>query len=126
MKRLILSLALLAALAGLGAWNTGRIDDSCQRTCALLRQAQERGESDDWTGAEALIRAAWAEWNERSTYLYTVLRHDYTDEIYTEFHELIELIEWGENPEYAAASSRLIAQLEHLSEAERLTLENLL
>ena len=93
MKRLILSLALLAALAGLGAWNTSRIDDSCQRTCALLRQAQERGESDDWTGAEALIRAAWAEWNQRSTYLYTVLRHDYTDEIYTEFHELIELIE---------------------------------
>ncbi|MBR1845942.1 MAG: DUF4363 family protein [Oscillospiraceae bacterium] len=126
MKRLILSFALLAALAGFGAWNTGRIDESCQRTCSLLRQAQERGESDDWAGAEALTRAAWAEWDGRSTYLYTVLCHDCTDEIYTEFHELMELIEWGENPEYAAASSRLIAQLEHLSEAERLNLENLL
>ena len=126
MKRLIVSLSLLALMIGLGCWNTARLNTTCGQVTALLEEAQTSGESGDWDHAEILTRSAWECWDDRSTYLYIVLRHDCTDEIYTGFRELLELIEWGETPEYAAASSRLIAQLEHLTEAERLTLENLL
>lgn len=126
MRRLVISLSLLALLAGAGVWNTALLRETCGSVTGLLQAAQDAGECGDWAEAEALTHSAWAHWDGRSTYLYVVLRHDYTDEVYTGFRELLELIEWGETPEYAAASSRLITLLEHMNEGERLTWENLL
>ena len=126
MKRLIISLTLLALLIGLGFWNTAQLNDTCSRVTALLEEAQASGEFGDWENAEARTRSAWQCWDEQSTYLYIVLPHDCTDEVYTDFHELLERIEWEDTSDYTAASSRLIALLEHLSQSAQLTLENLL
>ena len=66
------------------------------------------------------------QWLSHDAYLHVLLRHSETDEIYIDFREVAEFIQCEEAGEYSAANARLIAQLELLSEAEQLTLKNIL
>lgn len=126
MRRLVISLALLAALGGVGLWNSLALRSISQELLDTLAQAEAQAEAGNWAGAEALTRSAQERWESVSLYLYIVLRHDYTDEVNGSFASVLELIEWQETPEYAAGNGELMAQVEHFSEAEQLNWKNLL
>lgn len=126
MRRLTLSLLLLLLLTGIGIWNCGKLQDTSDHLNDLLVQAQAFAEAGDWARAEALTRTAQRDWEAASPYLYVMLRHDYTDEVNTTFQEVLALIQWQEAPEYASANQALVTQVTHFSEAEQLTLKNLL
>lgn len=126
MKRLVISLAILVVLAAGGLMSNCHLNTVSGRLSDMLNQAEAMGESGDWEGARQLTVEAQKYWEDSSFYLYTVLRHDYTDEVNTGFHEVLELIQWQASPEYAAANGELITQVRHLSEAEQFNLKNLL
>ncbi len=65
-------------------------------------------------------------WEDQEKYLYTVLRHSDTDEIFTSFREVGEFINCQEGGEYSAANARLIAQIELLYKMEQFNLKTLL
>lgn len=126
MKRLVISLLILLLLTTAGFSNTAHLNTITDTLSQLLEEAESAGESGDWERARETTQTAQEYWQRSAAYLYIVLRHDYTDDVNTGFSEVLELIEWEETPEYAAANGELIAQVEHLSEAEQLTLKNLL
>lgn len=128
MKRLYISVALIALLAagsGLHVWHltdfTGQLTD-------LLTQAQEQAERGDWEQAASLTRQAREFWTDQEDYLHITLRHADTDAIQLSMDETLAFLEGGEKQpaEYAAVNARLLGQLALLAEAELPALTNLL
>ena len=128
MRRLYLSvglIALMAALSGLHIWH---LNDLTGQLTAQLTQAQALAQREDWDGAARLTRQAKERWTGHEGYLHTTLRHTDIDAILISLDETLAFLEGGEKQpaEYAAANARLLAQLALLVEAEVPTLTNIL
>ncbi len=126
MKRAWIAGAILLAVLGCTLGHTCYINTFSRDLCLMLEEAEANAEAGDWEKAGSLTRTALERWEDRDTYLHTTLRHDETDEIYTGFREVTEFLQCREAGEYSAANARLIASLELMAEAERLTIKNIL
>lgn len=128
MKRLYVSIGLIvlmAALSGLHIWHLERF--SGQLT-ALLIEAQEQVERENWEEAARLTHQAKDRWMDHEGYLHLTLRHADTDAVQISMDEALAFLEGGERQpsEYAAVNARLLTQLGLLVEAEWPTITNLL
>ena len=128
MRRLYLSvglIALMAALSGLHVWH---LNDLTGQLTAQLTQAQALAQREDWDGAALLTRQAKERWTGHEGYLHTTLRHTDIDAVLISMDEALAFLEGNEkqSAEYAAVNARLLTQLGLLVEAELPTLTNLL
>ena len=128
MRRLYLSvglIALMAALSGLHIWH---LNDLTGQLTAQLTQAQALAQREDWDGAARLTRQAKERWTGHEGYLHTTLRHTDIDAILISLDEALAFLEGAEKQpaEYAAVNARLLTQLGLLVEAELPTLTNIL
>ena len=126
MKRIIIAAAILLITFAATLGHSFYISSFTEDLTALLEAAEAQAEKEDWLAAGDLTQAAREKWEDSGTYLHILLRHSETDSVYTGFREVAEFIQCEEGGEYSAANARLIAELELLSEAEQLTLKNIL
>lgn len=126
MKRVWFALAILATILAATICHSFYLGHFTRDLTALLETAEAEAEAGNWDSALKLTQTARDKWDARDSYLHITLRHDVTDSIYTNFREVTELLHCQEGGEYSAANARLIAGLELLSEAEQLTLQNVL
>ena len=126
MKRLWIAVLLLAALLGATLANAWYLGHLTGELTTALEEAEKLAEGGDWTGAQAATEDAFQRWNSHEIYLHILLRHADTDQIYAGFQEALEYLDCREAGEYSAANARLMLRLGLLSEAERLTLKNVL
>lgn len=126
MKRSVAAICILLGLLA-GTWAHSRyIDRFTGSLISLLEEAQVYAEDSAWGRTAELTQIAFYKWQGHEAYLHILLRHSETDEVYVAFREVAGLLENREIGEYAAANARLITQLELLSEAEQLSLKNVL
>lgn len=128
MKRLYLSIGLIALLAVLSGVHTWQLDRVIGQLTDQLTQAQELVGREDWEGATRLTHQAKERWMECEGYLHITLRHADTDAIQVSLDEALAFLEGSEHQpaEYASVNARLLTQLRLLVEAELPTLSNLL
>lgn len=128
MKRLYVSIGLIALMAALSGLHIWRLTAFTGQISGLLTRAQALAEEEDWEQAARLTHQARDRWSEEEGYLHLTLRHTDTDTIQLSMDEALAFLEGGEKQpaEYAAVNARLIGQLELLAEAELPTLTNLL
>ena len=128
MRRLYLSVGLIALMAALSALHVWHLNDLTGQLTAQLTQAQALAQREDWDGAARLTRQAKERWTGHEGYLHTTLRHTDIDAILISLDETLAFLEGSEKQpaEYAAANARLLAQLALLVEAEVPTLTNIL
>lgn len=128
MKRICVSLGLIAVLAVLCGVHTVYLGRFTGRLTGLLTQAQEQVEQGDWEAATRLTRQAKEQWAGHEGYLHIMLRHADTDAILVSIDEALAFLQGREHQpaEYAAVNARLITQLTLLLEAELPTVTNLL
>ena len=128
MKRLYVSLGLVALLAILCGAHTFYLGRFTGELTELLIQAQEQMERGDWEGAFQLTQQAKEQWVDNEGYLHITLRHADIDAILVSFDEALAFLQGSEHQpaEYAAVNARLITQLGLLLEAELPTITNLL
>lgn len=128
MKRLYVSLGLIALMAALSGLHIWRLSGLIEELTGLLAQAQEQVELENWEEAARLTRRAQDRWADQDGYLHFTLRHADTDAIQISMEEALAFLEGGEQQpaEYAAVNARLLTQLVLLAEAELPTLTNLL
>ena len=128
MKRLYVSVGLVALLAVLCGVHTIHLGQFTGQLTGVLTQAQERVDGGDWDDALQLTRQAKERWVEHEGYLHITLRHTDIDAILVSFDEALAFLQGDEHQpaEYAAVNARLITQLELLIEAELPTITNLL
>ena len=128
MKRLYVSVGLILLLAALSALHIWHLNGITGQLTALLTQAQEQVERENWEEAARLTRQAKDRWMDHERYLHVTLRHADTDAVQISMDEALAFLEGGEKQpaEYAAVNARLLTQLNLLVEAELPTLTNLL
>lgn len=126
MKRIIAAASILLLVFAATLCHSFYISSLTRELTSILEAAEVNAEKNDWAAAETLTQTARERWDSADAYLHILLRHSETDAIYTGFREVYEFIQCQEGGEYSAANARLIAQLELLSEAEQLTLKNIL
>lgn len=128
MKRLYVSLGLVALLALLCGLHIIHLSRFTGQLTQLLTQAQAQVDQEDWERATQLTRQARDRWMEHEGYLHTTLHHNDIDAILISFDEALAFLEGREQQpaEYAAVNARLITQIQLLLEAELPTLTNLL
>ena len=126
MKRVWIAVGLLLVILAGTLAHSFYISGFTEELIGLLEQAEEYAEAGDWAAASECSRKAHQLWDGKETYLHLLLRHQDTDEIYLSFCEVEEFLECEEGGEYSAANAKLIAGLELLTEAEQLTLKNIL
>lgn len=126
MRRLWVSLALLAALAVLGHWNEGQIEALCADLTTLVEDSAAAADAGDWRQAEALSHEAETLWRQRTPTLHMVLRHDVINGVTSGLEEAHALARWQEGAEFAASCARVLHSLRALAESEHLSPGNLL
>ena len=128
MKRLYVSLGLIALLAALSGVHTLYLSRFTDELTGLLSQAQEQVERGDWESAIQVTRQAQKQWLDNEGYLHITLRHADIDAILVSFDEALAFLQGSERQpaEYAAVNSRLLTQLALLLEAELPTITTLL
>lgn len=126
MKRVLIAAVILLTTLAVMLCHSFYISSFTKDLTTLLEAAEVRAEENDWKTAQELTHSAQEKWKAKDVYLHILLRHNETDTIYTCFREVAEFIQCQEGGEYSAANARLIAELELLSEAEQLTLKNIL
>lgn len=127
MKRLWISvgiIALLAVLATCHVWKLDRYTTHLERQLELVQNHLHR---EDWEDAAPLLQSVYAQWENNAFYLHTTLRHEDIDNIRTSFREAMSFTESRQDAsECASIIERLRNQLELLIEAELPTIKNLL
>ena len=126
MKRLWIALALMGAILGGTLAHTYSLQSFTGALADALEKAQTLARDDQWEQAVSITEQSLQTWRERDVYLHVLLRHADTDQIYAGFQEVLALLSSQEYGEYAAANARLMTQISLLSEAEQLTLKNVL
>lgn len=126
MKRLYIAAGLLLLLLAASLTNAWYAQNITEDMGEQLRQAQTMAEREDWSGAEALTRQTYEEWQERHFYFHTLMRHSDTDQVLRAFRQVLEYLRLREPDQYNAANADLIAQLELLAEMEQATVVNVL
>lgn len=126
MKRIWISLSMLAVVFGLALVNSWYLDRLTEEMAHTLEQAQALAEEGDWAGGRQLTQDALDRWESAADYLYIVVRHSDSDEVAAGFQEVGQLLEWQEEAEYTSANARLIEELRLLADMEQFSLRNLL
>ena len=126
MKRVWISLAILAAILGSTLAHSHCLSTLTGQLTAQLSQAAAAADQGHWAQAAALTHSARQQWEKRDFYLYVMLRHGCLDEIRTSFTQAQAYLDHRTPWEYRASLAQLITQMELLSEAEQLTVQNIL
>lgn len=127
MKRLWISVGIIALLVGLAVWHIWKLDNFTTNLTRQLELTQNHLNRRDWDAAVLLLCDAYNKWEEEAFFLHTTLRHTEIDAIRTSFREAMSFTESRDDAsECAALVGRLRNQLELLLEAELPTVKNLL
>lgn len=126
MKRLWISVVLLAALLTGSLLNARYADQLTSEMQNQLLQAQNMAEQGNWEDARSLTQQVYDRWQSLHFYLHSTMRHSDTDQILRGFRSVLEYLELKEPDQYNAANEDLVTQLELLSEMEQPSVVNVL
>ena len=126
MRGILPPLALLGALLAFALWNGGRIAGDTARWQSQLEQAEALAQSEDWTGASAVLAESHRDWSRRQTYLHIVSQHSAADEAEILYRRCQAFVAVQELSEFRAETAALRQQLRLLAEMERFSLRNVL
>lgn len=126
MKRFWISVILLIALLVGSFINNIYVKHFCDELNVDLTQAEEYAKNRDWNMASDYIERALAKWESHERYLHILFLHADIDNIFVDFHALLQLAtEQESGGEYAAASASLKTRIGLLCEMDQLTWQNI-
>lgn len=119
MKRLWISLTLLAAMLGASLGSAYYLRQLSDSLTQRLQAAEEMAERGIWEQASLITHQCLDDWNSHDTYLHIVSRHADTDQILISFRSVLQYLKLEEMDEYAAANLDLITKIGLLAEMEQ-------
>lgn len=125
-KALLIPAAVLAAILTFCVWNSAAMAGHTARWQDQLAEADRLAQSGRWEEAAAAVRASYADWTKRQTYLHIVTGHDEVDNAEAMYHRALAFAESEEDSEFRAEAADLRDQLRLLAEMEEFSLRNVL
>ena len=128
MKRcsLLMPPALLAVILAFCLWNSAAMTGRTDRWRAQLAQAEALAQTEDFSGAAALLADSYRDWSRHQTYLHIVTEHDAVDDAEAMYRRCAAFAAAEEPSELRAELADLDDQLRLLAEMERFSIKNVL
>lgn len=125
MRQLWISVAILAAMILLLAWNTTHVREITGNMIDALTQAAEAAQAEDWERAGELTKQVQDQWEKDLNYLRYVQTHADIDEVTVLLREVAGFLTDQDVGEYTATNVRIIAKLEVIQGLEEISAGNL-
>ncbi len=126
MKYFVLPAAVLAALISLSLFNSRAMAQNTDIWVQELEKAQLSSAEENWDETVLAVEAAYEHWLSRETYLHIVCVHEDLNNAESLFRRCLILSHDGDIPEFHSNIAELISQLKLLSQAESVSLKNIL
>ena len=118
--------ALLAVILAFCLWNSAAMTGHTDRWRAQLAQAETLAQTEDFSGAAALLADSYRDWSRHQTYLHIVTEHDAVDDAEAMYRRCAAFAAAEEPSELRAELADLDDQLRLLAEMERFSIKNVL
>lgn len=125
MKRLIVSICLLAALVLGCIWSYSSLDGMTQTLADHVAAADALLEAGDRDGSYASLQESYQLWRRQQRPLGALVRHDELDEIENLFLRAMQSLDDDELNEYRLHSRELQGMLRHIPEMEQPIIQNI-
>ena len=127
MKRDMLPpLAALVVILAFALWNSAAMTGRTDRWRAQLAQAEALAQTEDFSGAAALLADSYRDWSRHQTYLHIVTEHDAVDDAEAMYRRSQAFAAAREPSELQAELSDLRDQMRLLAEMEKCSIRNIL
>ena len=102
------------------------ISSKTQHWKAQLHAADQLAIAEDWSGAMDALSSSYSDWASHQVWLRITIRHDIADDAEAMYHRAMAFALTQETREFRAEIADLLTQLHLLSEAEQLSIQNIL
>lgn len=126
MKRLWVSAGMILFMAVFCLVSVYRVENICDETICVLREAETLCFLGDYKGAEDSVYLARANWNRHEGFLGMALRHTEADDAGIMFSAVLEALRRKDELEFGLHNAQLMATLKELSHMEKPYLFNVL
>ena len=126
MKVLLLSLGAMAVILAFSLWAGGFVQQQAQTWSALLEQAGQAAEEEDWPAAEALLAQARVSWDRSETFFHTIIEHEELNEAQSLFAAAEEACRQRDSGDFSAQLALLTVRLKVLAETQSVSIKTLL
>ncbi len=125
MKKELMAVLIFILIIAASIFNIAQISTLSSKMTALVQNAVSSAEKSNWEAAAWYAESAEALWASHKLYIYTVFRHESTDNISDCIYELLSEV-YSKDPDHVSeAAMRLTAYLEILRDMEKPTLESI-
>ncbi len=126
MKRFWLGLGILAAFLAAGFFVKEALEVRCRQTGALVQQAAEAAEKDNFAGARKALAQARQQWQRSGLLASAFCDHRSLEQAEMLLSELEVYAQREDSEGFLVCGSRLLQLLEAMAATQRLDLSNLL
>lgn len=126
MKRIYISLVLVAIVAVLSAVQLGFVSAKADGFISMIEQCDRHMRKSNFEEAITLCKKIENEWNEGAEKVDMLLIHDYVDDIGNDISKMRSFAENGSPDMYFAMSTSAKKELASIKESEYPKLENIL
>lgn len=102
------------------------ISSKTQHWKVQLHAADQLAIAEDWSAAMDALTSSYSDWASHQVWLRITIRHDIADDAEAMYHRAMTFALTQETREFRAEIADLLTQLHLLSEAEQLSIQNIL
>ena len=125
MKSLWFSVAVLAIVIGFSFWSGQRAADQTGSWIAALEEADNDAWREEWQTADQRLRQIYADWTGAQDFLHIIVTHDELEEAEALFVGTLAVCRETDRPDLHMLLAQLIAALEHIREAQTISIKNI-
>ncbi len=126
MRYIIGALSVLIAIIGATVANSCYMTSITNQAIAYVEESLAAGDTGDEDASVRTARTLDSYWDERRTYLESVLMHAELDDITVTISDFVSAAETGDEDTFRSSGRLLCVQLGHLAELEKLRIGNIL
>lgn len=126
MRHVLLSCLIFLLALSFCLFSMIHIRSVCQKTLALLSDAQQSAGQYDFDSCQTSLRAAMAHWQRYERYFGLTLRHEEIDDVLERFAALSQYAALHDRDDFLAGCAELSFAIEHIRQMELPSIENIL
>ncbi len=126
MKTFTIPVGVLAVLLAFSLWTGRFVEKNTELWVGQLEAVDDTARQEEWQEALRQLEGVHGSWEEHQTFFHTIMNHDDLDEAEALFVEALAVCEEMDDADFHPLLSRLMKQLELLSEAHSISIKNIL